>query len=365
MATTRFEKARIAAVVGVIPPDERRIDDEVEAYGGDLAQIARIKKAIGLDRRRVVAPGVTTLDLCGWGVAELFRRTALRPEGVDALVFVTQTPDHWQPSNAALLHGRLGLSPGCAALDVNLGCSGYVYALWLAYMMVEGGGCRDVVVCAGDTISRQVGPGDRSVAPLFGDGGSATWVTRAAGPTPSHFALHTDGTGWRAIHVPAGGFRQPWSAAAEVPERDADGNLRAPVNLHMSGGDVFNFSLRVEPAALQELAALAGRPLEDLDYVFFHQANRYILGNIARRLKLPREKVPDGVVEKYGNQSSASIPVVIADTLEGRAGGVRTVALSGFGVGLSWASAWMELGPLEACANLVFPGWPPGGAGAA
>jgi 3-oxoacyl-[acyl-carrier-protein] synthase-3 len=130
----------------------------------------------------------------------------------------------------------------------------------------------------------------------------------------------------------------------------------------MAGADVFNFSLKVEPEAIRELAALAGEPIETLDYIFFHQANRYIIGNITRRLKLPPEKAPAGVVERYGNQSSASIPGVICDTLGlggvGAGAGLErgfTVAASGFGVGLSWASAWLRLGPLRSCRILEEP----------
>lgn len=347
-----FQQVRIAGMVTAVPTTVRSIDDEVALYGGNAAQIERIKKTIGLGTRRVVEPGTTALDLCEHAARTLLGDCGVAATELGALIFVTQTPDHFQPANACVLHGRLGAAPTCAAFDVGLGCSGWVYGLWLASLMVESGQCQRVLLLAGDTISRQVNPRDRSVAPLFGDAGSATLVERAAAGegSPSFFSLHTDGAGHRAIIVPAGGFREPHGPESAVETTDAEGNVRAPCNLSMSGADVFNFSLKVEPEALRELSALAGRPLEDLDYVFFHQANRYIIGNITRRLKLPPEKAPSGVVERYGNQSSASIPGAICDTL-GPVPPERplTVAVSGFGVGLSWASAWLSLGPLRTC----------------
>jgi 3-oxoacyl-[acyl-carrier-protein] synthase III len=356
MPSGTFNHVRVSGVVTCIPRDVRSIDDELDLYGGNVAQLERIKKTIGLGTRRVVSPGVTALDLCETAVQALMKDAALDPASVDGLIFVTQTPDHFQPANACILHGRLGLGTGCAAFDVNLGCSGWVYALWLASTLVESGQCSRIIVCAGDTISRQVNPRDRAVAPLFGDAGSATLIERDTAGRKSVFSLHTDGKGHRAIMVPAGGFRQPHGPESELEAADEEGNVRAPCNLCMSGAEVFNFSLKVEPEAIRELAALAGRPIEDLDWVFFHQANRYIIGNITRRLKLPAEKAPSGVVERFGNQSSASIPGVICDTLgTGGAGSgagltrAHEVAVSGFGVGLSWASAWLTLGPLVSC----------------
>lgn len=350
MATGEFHKAQVTGVLTWVPKGVRNIDDEVDLYGGNAAQIERIRKTIGLGSRRVASPGETTADLCEKAALALLESMQVPASAVDALICVTQTPDHFQPANACILHGRLHLSPACAAFDVNLGCSGWVYGLWLAHMMIETGSCSRVLLLAGDTLSRQVNPRDRSVAPLFGDAGSATLVEAAPQPSRAVFSLHTDGSGHEAIIVPAGAFRAPHSPEAALEATDEEGNIRSPLNLRMAGADVFNFSLKVEPEALRQIAERAGRPLETADYLFLHQANRYILGNIARRLRLPQEKIPSAVVERYGNQSSASVPGVLCDTL-GPKGTDRSlsVIVSGFGVGLSWASAWIEIPPLRCC----------------
>lgn len=342
------------AVVTAVPPTVRRIDDDAELLGNNPAQLERIKKTIGLNERRVVAEGTTTADLCEAAARHLLEHSSLEPARIDALVCVTQTPDFFQPCNAALLHGKLGLPTSCACFDVNLGCSGYVYALWLAWMMVESGSCENVVVLAGDTISCQTHPRDRAVAPLFGDGGSATWVAAADQARPAWFDLHTDGTGFGHLIVPGGAFRQPPSPATQAEVTDDDGNVRTAQNLYMNGAEVFNFSIKVEPKAIRELLDFAGMAADAVDAFVFHQANRYIISNIVRRLKVPLEKAPCDVVEKYGNQSSASIPSALCESLGPElCQSPRRLVLSGFGVGLSWASLLTETGPLE-CAEMLF-----------
>lgn len=350
MPKAHFKQSCIRGIVTAVPARKKSIDDEIHLYGGNVEQIERIKKTIGLKERHVVEAGVTAGDLCQQAAERLLEVSSLAREKIDAVILVTQTPDYFQPATACVLHGRLGLKEDCAAFDVNLGCSGYVYALWLAGMMIESGGCEHVLVLAGDTISRCVNPRDRALAPLFGDAGSATWVGRADGEKESWFSLKSDGQGFSHLMVPGGAFRHPSTEETRREETDAEGNIRSQEQLRMNGAEVFNFSIKVEPQAIREIVEFAGKSLEEVDYLIFHQANKYILSNIARRLRVPLEKVPCATVEKYGNQSCASIPSTICDCLGNHL--LRQelrVVLSGFGVGLSWASCCLSLGPLECC----------------
>ena len=350
MPKSKFQKSRITGVVTAVPPNKRSIDDEIDNYGGDRAQIDRIKKTIGLRERYVVDAETTSADLCETAARTLFSDTGLAASDLDGVIMVTQTPDYFQPATACVLHGRLGLKEDCAAFDVNLGCSGYVYALWLAAMMIESGGCGKVLVLAGDTISRCVNPRDRTVAPLFGDAGSATLIEGSPDAEASFYDLKTDGKGFEHIIVPAGGFRRPHSEETAREVTGEGGIVRAPDNLHMNGAEVFNFSLKVEPKALRGIVEFAGVALEEVDAFVLHQANRYIIGNIARRLKVPPEKMPAGTVERYGNQSCASIPGTLCDALGERATKERLrMVFSGFGVGLSWASCFLVTDKLATC----------------
>ncbi|PML53290.1 3-oxoacyl-[acyl-carrier-protein] synthase III C-terminal domain-containing protein [Vibrio lentus] len=342
MPNSHFKSAKITGIVTVVPPTVKCIDDEIDLYGGNVKQIARIKKAVGLNKRHVVSPNMTALDLCFAASNELFLLLAIEKESIDAVIFVTQTPDHFQPGNAAILHGRLGLKTSTASFDVTLGCSGYVYGLWLAHMMVEVGGCSNVLLVAGDTLSQCVNKQDRAAAPLFGDAGSATLIQKSINKENSYFSLHTDGSGYQHIMQPAGAFRTPSSDKTKLVSIDEDGNHRCEENLQMNGSEVFNFSIKVEPSAITEILEFSEKSMHNIDYFFFHQANQYIISNIARRLKLDKNKVPSDIVSKYGNQSSASIPCAICETLN-HENKVDDVVLSGFGVGLSWASAVVSL----------------------
>lgn len=351
---------RIAAIVATPGPVVRRIDDEVDAYGGDRAQIDRIRRTLGLDERRVAPAGVTALDLCETAARAVLAGRDVRE--VDAVIFVTQTPDHSQPCNAAILHGRLALEKNAGAFDVNLGCSGYVYGLHLAWSLFQGSDVRSVLLCAGDTLSRVVNPRDRSTAPLFGDAGTATLLVRDESAPPAHFELHTDGAGRHHLCVSAGGARTPASPETKIETVDADGNFRCAENLAMNGAEVFNFTLREVPPLVSGIRALAGWEVADTDALVCHQANRFMVNHLARVAGFPPGKVPSEVCGRYGNQSCASIPFTLCHTLGGRladAGAAPLkLVLCGFGVGLSWGAAAIQAGGLDRAEVVEYPSAP-------
>jgi 3-oxoacyl-[acyl-carrier-protein] synthase-3 len=235
-----------------------------------------------------------------------------------------------------------------------MGCSGWVYGLHQAALLCAHGGAARVLLCAGDTLSRLTNPGDRSTDPLFGDAGSATLVEKTCRSAPLHFVLGADGSGADAIIVKQGGARQPVGDLAE--RTDEEGNRRHDANLAMNGADVFSFTLREVPAAVQSVLRHAGLSPESLDALVLHQANRFILSTLAKKIGVAEEHTPMGVVEKYGNQSSASIPCALIDGLGDRLNaGPLKVAGCGFGVGLSWGAFAGELGPLTTAPILPFP----------
>lgn len=324
------------------------------AAGVERGSLERTAQTIGLRERRVASPGVTALDLCADAAERLLAEMGVDATSVDAVIFVTQTPDHSQPNNASLLHGRLGLSKSAPAYDLSLGCSGWVYGLHQAALLCAHGGAARVLLCAGDTLSRLTNPADRSADPLFGDAGSATIVEKTGRAAPWHFVLGADGAGAEAIIVRQGGARRP--AGPLVETADADGNRRHAANLAMHGADVFGFTLREVPAAVQSVLRHAGYSPETLDALVLHQANRFILSTLARKIGVAEARTPMGVVERYGNQSSASIPCALIDGLGERlAAGPLKVAGCGFGVGLSWGAFAGELGSVCVAPILPFP----------
>lgn len=349
MAIVKISGVSIRALATAVPENTIALADELDLFDGNSAKIERLKQTIGLDRRRVAPDGMTALDMAEAAVRRLLADTQLSVDEVDAIVMVTQTPDYLQPCNAVLLQGRIGFPDTSAAFDMNLGCSGYVYGLWNAFSLVRGGGLRRVILVVGDTISRIVAVRDRALRPLFGDAASATLVEADPAAPLAAFDLRSDGRGYRALWQPGGAFREPWSAEATQLHTLDDGVERSRCHLHMDGAEIFNFSLRVEPAAVSQMLAIMGWDATILDGVVFHQANRYIIDNIRRRLKLPPQKVPAATVERFGNQSSASIPATLADHYgQQLCERPHRLILSGFGVGLSWATAGIHFSRLTA-----------------
>ena len=345
-----LDHVRIAGIAVAYGEKTLRIRDEVALYGGDAAQVDRIARTVGLDTRSVAAPGTTALDLGERAARRLLEGLDADAASLDALIFVTQTPDHSQPADANLLHGRLGLPKSAIALDVNQGCSGFILGLHQAGLLCgQGGAARVLLVCA-DTLSRLVHPRDRSVAPLFGDGGAAVLVERTGGASPWHFSMGSDGSAASSICVPAGGFRQPFdSSLAAAEQTDGEGNVRHAGNLRMDGPAVFNFSLREPPAAIRQVLAAAGWSAPGVDALVAHQANRFIVQTLAKLTGFRPDQVPVASLARHGNLSSASIPAALVGEL-GPALSARSqrLVLCGFGVGLAWGAVALELGPCGA-----------------
>lgn len=339
--------ARVAGVVSCIP--RRCIDNSEFATKFGDASVSEIIKMIGVQTRRWVDPGITTADLCLKAGQRLLADLSWPADSVDGLLFVSQTPDYRLPATACALHARLGLKVGAVAFDINLGCSGYPYALWLAMTMVQSGIVNRILVAVGDTTSRNIDHDDRSTALLFGDAGTVTAIERDANQgddSLAHFILGTDGVGAANLIIPQGGFKD---AMLEGDERLLN---RKPEFLFMDGGEVFNFTLRAVPRLVTACLESAPYAREEYDGFLFHQANLFMLKHLIKKSKLPPDRVPINI-DRFGNCSSASIPLLMTtDLADALRTGSRRLALFGFGVGYSWASASLCVGPL-ACVETI------------
>jgi 3-oxoacyl-[acyl-carrier-protein] synthase-3 len=344
MATAKICGTRVVGVSSAVPQPIRTVAQAFSVFGE--AETLKISASTGVRQRHVVPPGVCTSDLCLAAAERLLQDLNWARDSVDGLIFVSQTPDYILPATSCSLHGRLGLSKHCAAFDLNLGCSGYVYGLWIAAQLVQSGAAHRFLLLVGDTISRIVSPQDRSVALLFGDAGTATAIEKDDTAPPLVFSLGTDGGGQGHLMVPAGGFREPHSAATCHRTSRDDGNTRSDEDLYMNGAEIFTFTLREVPPLFKSVLSTAGWSLEDLDAVVMHQANRFMLEYLAKRMRLAPQKVVIAL-ENRGNTSSASIPLAMTDTLADRlrATSLRLV-LAGFGVGFSWAAVALTCGPM-------------------
>lgn len=339
----RTHGARIAGIVSCLP--ERVIDNSFyeEQFGEGVAEVT---KMTGVLSRHRADEDVTTSDLCEAAANRLLEGLGWGRDTVDGLIFVTQSPDYRLPATACSVHGRMNLRVGAIAFDVNLGCSGYPYGLWLAMMMIQTGAAKRLLLAVGDTSGKTIDPTDRSTALLFGDAGTVTAVEAAEDGLDSaaHFILGSDGGGADNLIVPNGAFRVR-KAEGKLEGRDLD-------RLYMDGGEIFTFTLKSVPPLINETVEAADTPKEEYDAFLLHQANTFMINHIAKKAKLPKEKVPINM-DRYGNTSSATIPLLMTTDLAAELGKrSMQLGLFGFGVGYSWASASLQVGPL-ACVETI------------
>jgi 3-oxoacyl-[acyl-carrier-protein] synthase-3 len=345
-----FSKKKISGILSVVPRNRVRFEDEFENYGFSRDKMKALKKVIGIDERRIVRGEVCTSDLCQAGLEYLIEKGLLKKEDIDAMILITQTPDHFMPPTSNILHGKLGLGHEVVCFDINQGCSGYLYGLLQAFLLLEQPMIKKVLLLAGDTLSRRSCIHDRNIYPLIGDAGSVTILENTDETNKIHMNIKSDGARSDWLIIPAGAFRLPSSEKTRQVKILPDGNRRSEEDFYMNGPGIFLFTQTDVPMAIKELFEFTSIELEEIDYFIFHQANRFILEKLAEKLGVPKEKMPNDIVEKYGNSSSATIPVTISHSLDKILLQKRLkICLAGFGVGLSWGTLIMDLGPLAFC----------------
>ena len=307
--------------------------------------MSQVEERSGVLQRHVAAADETALDLAFEACKQLLTHHPEASERLDAILFCTQSADHPMPPNSCILHKLLNLPDAVLALDFNLACSGFVYGLTLSGGLLSAGYATNILLVTADTYSKLIHPGDRSARVLFGDGAAVTWLTAPDGTTARliDVACATSGRDYATFIIPAGGCRLPRSSATQVIETDASGNERTPENIHMSGVDVLNFVKTKVPQQVESLLQKNGLSMADIDLVIFHQASKMALDWLTRRLGVTPERTFTNL-SHVGNTVSASIPMALKDAMT--AARVRRgdrILLVGFGVGLSYASALMEL----------------------
>jgi 3-oxoacyl-[acyl-carrier-protein] synthase III len=345
-----FRRKRISGLLAVVPAHEQLFLEDMKNFNFPEARSRKLMEAMGYDRHRLVKPGVCVSDLAVFGLQNLFDRGLLRPEEIDALILVTQSPDHFMPPTSNIIQGRMNLKHDIFCLDINQGCAGFIIGLIQAFLMLEQDSIRKVILINADIMSRKTSPKDRNSYPLIGDAASITVVERDEEDSIIHANLKMDGTRNEALMIPAGGFRLPSSLETAILEDVGDNNLRAKDHLRMDGTAVFNFVQVDVPPMIESLLELAGVQMHEVDYFLFHQPNRFMLQKLADKLRVPYAKMPSNIVENFGNSSGVTIPMAIAFNLGAQLStGHFCVCLAGFGVGLTLSSMLMPLGGLSFC----------------
>ena len=337
MAILTFDRIGITGVAACVPK-QKIVNTEFTGFFTPKEIKAAIQKT-GIAERRVVDDKTCASDLCCAAAEALLEEMSIDRDEIDVLIFVSQTPDYRMPITGTILQDRLGLAKTTAAFDINLGGSGYVYGLALAYSFAQQESIRKVLLLDGETRSKVYSFKDKAAGLVFGDGGSATIVEKIDHDNPTYFSLNSDGAGSRTIWIKGGGYRHPSSAETLREKEHEDGSIRCDEQGVFDVAGFFDFASREIPADMASIFECAEESYENIDYFLLHQAAKLLNDQIAKKMKLPEDKLPYSI-HKFGNTGSVSIPLnMVSEIRNELRQGKNRLFLSGFGAGLSWASA--------------------------
>ena len=332
MAFFAFNSIKIAGVAAAVPTKVVKVESFADRFGKDYVE--KFKESTGIHQFHQSAEHQTASDFCFVAAEKILKEKEVPRESIGALVFVAHSTDYRRPATACVLHKRLGLSKDCVAFDISLGCSAFVYGMNVICSLMESSNINKALLLVGETLTKMVNEQDKSVRMLFGDGGSAVLFEKTETSSEIRGLLKSDGSGFKAIIAPGGGYRN-----MNAPKDDfvwPDGNVRSLYNTIMQGEDVFSFTITAVPRTIKEFLSMTETTVDTYDCLAFHQANQFISQMLCKKLKASPEKMPL-CLDRYGNPSAPAIPLVMCDHYGNNTEDKELKFLMcGFGVGLSW-----------------------------
>jgi 3-oxoacyl-[acyl-carrier-protein] synthase-3 len=351
----KFFDKKIIGVQLVLPEHEQSFLEDMKNFDSPESRSIKLMKVMGYDKHRLVESGVCSSDLAIHGLQHLIDKKNIDRNSIDALIVVTQTPDYLMPPTSSVIQGALDLKEDMLCLDINQGCAGFIIGLIQAFSLLDQESINRVALVNVDVISRKVNLRDRNSYPLIGDAASIT-IIDSGGAQEIWANIKMDGKRRDALIIPAGGMRLPSTPETAIAIDAGDNNFRSEDNLKMDGTAVFNFVQTEVPPLIADLMDFSKKSDGDISAYAFHQPNRFMLEKLADRIGVDRKKVPMDVVERFGNNSGVTIPTVLATNLSTSLLESNDLyCLAGFGVGLTWASMILPIGPLEFCETVYYP----------
>lgn len=324
----------ISGVSVALPTTKVPVTSYNDTFGEDVVE--RFIATTGVKSVCRSIPEQTASDLGFEAANNLLEKQQISKEEIGILVFISQKPDFRAPASSFLIHERLGLSKDCLCLDINLACSGFIVALQTIHTLLKNSDAQKALLITADTSHKTLSPFDRTMIMLFGDSGSAILLNKTTNNAISHFSIKSDGQRFKSIITPSGAYRNMNAPKERILW--SDDILRSDYDTHMKGMDVFEFSLTDVPKLFKEFLIELNKTPDDYDFFTLHQANAYILKQISRKIKIPMDKIPISL-DRFGNNSSNSVPLVLADHFSNVERRTLKLFMSGFGAGLSWACA--------------------------
>ncbi len=332
MSFFSFNNIKISGIASAVPTKVVKSKDFKDKFGAEAVQ--KFIEMTGVQEHREAVKYQTASDLGFVAAEKLINEKNIDRESIEVLVFGAHSTDYRRPATAWGLHKRLNLNKGCVTFDVGLGCSAFVYCIQIAASLLACSEAKRALIIVGETMTKMIYPEDKSAVMLFGDGGSAVLLEKTEDENYLAGELCTDGTGYRAIIAPAGGFRN--MEDSHEPMVWADGSTRTLYNTNMNGTDVFTFTITKVPKTVKEFLRKTDQSIDNFDCLAFHQANRFIHQQFAKKFKVNIQKMPL-CLDRYGNTSAPAIPLLLSDTYGNDESGTDlNVLMCGFGVGLSW-----------------------------
>lgn len=341
MAFLEIKNVAIKGITACVPPTvEENIDMPFYAEGEAL----KVINSTGIVRRHVCTNGITASDLCFIAAKKMIKELGWEKETIDLVGYVTQNPDYINQPTSFIIHDKLDLPETCMCMDFFHGCPGWVVGLSSVMSRMSFGAIKKALLLDGDMLSHDISKMDREARPLFGDAGTCTALEYKEDASPVHFSIGTKSKDGKALIRQHGGYRNPFTIkslkfeldkrAGEIPMSDVDDS--------MDSMDVFSFAITKVPKNLKTLCSNFEINISDINKLVLHQANKFMIETIAKKIKIEMDRVPLSL-EEYGNTSSASIPLTIAGTCgeEYASKKIKTLAC-GFGTGLSWAAVYFE-----------------------
>lgn len=302
--------------------------------------VEKVANKIGISERHISAENELSSDMAIKAAEKLFSEHQINRSIIDFVILCTQSPDYFLPTSACIIQEKLGLPTSTGAFDFNLGCSGFVYGLAIAKGLIKGGIAKNILLLTAETYTKFIHEGDKGNRTIFGDGASATLITIEGFASIEEFDLGTDGKGFDNLIVKNGGLRN--RRADQQEELDEFGNTISNDHLYMNGGEIFNFTIGAVPQLVTNVLSKNNLPLKDIDLFVFHQANKYMLNHLRKKIGIEEEKFYY-FLENVGNTVSSTIPIALSEAMkEGKIGAGSRVLLAGFGVGYSWGGTVLK-----------------------
>ena len=342
MARWNIHNVRMSGVSACVPKEVVHSED-FPFFDKEGAEV--FNNTVGILERRLGPDNLCASDMCQAAAEKLLAELDWEKESVDMLVFESVTGDYKTPPTSCLLQDRLGLSEDCFCVDIPMGCCGCMYAMNVAGNMLSHGDIRRALLLIGDTALRMGSMQDKSRVPLFGDMGTAIALEYDPSAKPIMIDFHTQGSGYKALMTPHGGYRHPITEESFVQEDFGNGIIRAPKDTLIDGMAVFTFAISKPAKTVASLLdELHIDKDNDIDYYLIHQANKLIVDRLVKKLKLPTEKVPYNL-EEFGNTGGASVPGLMVTRLREQLQqeGNKRLLCSSFGLGLSWGTMLLNV----------------------